>query len=206
MHTLLKGWVITLALVTFIHVLGGVAPVQARIGVGVGTPKIVIEEVLTAGSRYVLPAFTVLNTGDETTVYDLQVMYHEGQMQAPPPREWFEFSPQSVEIAAGQTAEIKIELSLPADAPPSEYFAYLEATPRVPTSSGQTQVGIAAAGKVYFTVEKSSSGHKAILLMGIIIGLGIGSWMLLGAYLRRQRPKSRQETRQARLRTRRYRT
>ncbi len=43
--------------------------VFARIGVGVGTGKITIDENLKPGIIYKLPPLTVVNTGDEASDY-----------------------------------------------------------------------------------------------------------------------------------------
>jgi hypothetical protein len=124
----------------------------ARLGVGVGTGKIVVDEDLKPGVVYELPPLNVLNTGDEKSQYSVTVTYHEGQSEKMPDENWFIFSPSSFELDPGEVQEVKINLNLPVRAEPGDYFAYLEAFPLTEAEEGNTQIGIAAAAKLYFTV------------------------------------------------------
>lgn len=130
--------------------------VFGRIGVGVGTGKIQIDEPLKAGGIYDLPALPVLNTGDEPGEYGVSVEYHEGVPQMRPSREWFYFDPQSFSLNAGEAKIVKVILTLPAKVQPGEYFAYLEGHPVKKSESGQTSIGVAAAAKLYFTVAPAN--------------------------------------------------
>lgn len=125
---------------------------SARLGVGVGTGKIVVEDELKPGTIYTLPSLTVLNTGDEEADYEAAITYHQDQPELEPPEEWFSFSPQKFFLEPGQAQEVKIKLNLPVRAQPGEYFAYLEGHPLKKAEKGQTSIGVAAAAKLYFTV------------------------------------------------------
>lgn len=61
----------------------------ARLGVGVGTGKITVDEDLKAGSIYAVPPVTILNTGDEPSDYELLITYHSDQQEIWPDKEWF---------------------------------------------------------------------------------------------------------------------
>ncbi|MBI2414887.1 hypothetical protein HYV31_03600 [candidate division WWE3 bacterium] len=128
----------------------------ARIGVGIGTGKIQIDEKLKPGIIYELPPLNVLNTGDEVSDYEVAVAYHEKQSQLMPPEAWFIFEPQrfSLEPNAGSTVTVK--LNLPLKTIPGDYFAYLEAHPTKKAENGNTSIGVAAAAKLYFTVEPAN--------------------------------------------------
>jgi hypothetical protein len=129
----------------------------ASIGVGVGTGKIYVDEKLKAGQIYDLPALSVLNTGDEPSQYGVSVEYNEIQPQLKPSRQWFVFYPASFELQPGQAQTVQIRLSLPLKgAAPGDYLAYLEAHPVKNSIAGQTNVGIAAAAKLYFTVAPAN--------------------------------------------------
>ena len=52
---------------------------MAKIGVGVGTGRIDVDEELRPGQAYVLPPFNVLNTGDEPANYRVLLSYNENQ-------------------------------------------------------------------------------------------------------------------------------
>ncbi len=129
---------------------------QAKLGVGIGTGKIVIDENLRPGGVYALPSITVLNTGDIAAIYNLQVTYHKDQPELMPPAEWFTFSPVDFVLQPGDSQMVKIVLTIPLDAKPDAYFAYVEASPTNKVGGGETAVGIAAASKLYFSVDPAN--------------------------------------------------
>ncbi|HDQ16669.1 MAG TPA: hypothetical protein ENN31_00935 [Candidatus Vogelbacteria bacterium] len=130
----------------------------ARIGVGVATSKIIVEEELKPGLIYNLPALSVVNTGTVSGEYTAKIEYHQDQENNPemglcPKEEWFEFVPNTFSLEPGESQQVKIILSLPVrGVVPGNYFAYLEASPITKGISGQSKVGIAAASRLYFTV------------------------------------------------------
>lgn len=126
--------------------------VYAKIGVGVGAGKIKVDENLKPGTIYQLPVLTVLNTGDESSDYEVSITYHEKQPENMPPQNWFIFSPQKFSLDPGKSQPVNIKLNLPVSSKPGDYFAYLEARPVKKTELGNTTVGIAAATRLYFTV------------------------------------------------------
>jgi hypothetical protein len=128
----------------------------AKVGVGVGTGKIVIDQNLKSGSIYDLPPLTVFNTGDVATEYRVEAAYHEQQPELKPSREWFSFTPNKFSLQPGEAQEVKIQLHLPVKTEPGTYFAYLESSPVATGESGNTRVGIAAAAKLYFQVTPST--------------------------------------------------
>jgi len=135
--------------------------VFGRIGVGIGTGKIQVDEPFKAGGIYDLPVLPVLNTGDEPGEYGVSIEYHEGQetnseMGLRPAAEWFNFEPQSFHLEPGKVQIVKITLTLPAKTQPGNYFCYLEGHPVKKSVSGQTSIGVAAAAKLYFTVSPAN--------------------------------------------------
>lgn len=130
--------------------------VYAVIGVGVGTGKIQVEDKLKSGMSYELPPLTVLNTGDEPSDYGVSVAYHQDQPQLAPPKEWFDFSPSKFYLEPGEAQTVDIKLNLPLKTVPGDYFAYLEGFPAKKSQSGSTTIGVAAAAKLYFTIESAN--------------------------------------------------
>lgn len=124
----------------------------AKIGVGVGTGKIKVEEQLKPGIIYKLPLITVINTGDTPSDYAVSVAYQTGQAELSPKADWFIFSPQKFHLDPGKGQAVDIKLNLPLSVQPGKYFAYLEAQPFLKAQKGQTSIGIAAASRLYFTV------------------------------------------------------
>jgi hypothetical protein len=128
----------------------------AKIGVGVGTGKIQVEDELKGGMIYQLPPLTVLNTGDEPADYEVSVSYHQNQPELKPPGEWFSFQPNRFHLEAGEVQTIEINLNLPVRTEPGDYLAYLEGHPLKKSEAGQTTIGVAAAAKLYFTVAPAN--------------------------------------------------
>ncbi len=126
--------------------------VLARIGVGVATGKIIINEKLKPGIIYNLPPLTVLNTGDVSSDYEVAITYFEKQPQLKPDNSWFIFSPQRFHLDPGKVQIVNIKLNLPVSVKPGDYFGFLEAHPIQKDKAGQTTIGIAAAAKLYFTI------------------------------------------------------
>lgn len=126
--------------------------VFAKIGVGVGTGKIQVEDKLKPGVIYELPPLTVLNTGDEESDYEINVSYHEKQPQLRPLQSWFIFSPQKFHLEPSKVQIVTIKLNLPIMTEPGDYFAYIEGHPVRKSVAGNTTVGVAAAAKLYFTI------------------------------------------------------
>ncbi len=126
--------------------------VLAKIGVGVGTGKIQVDEKLRPGIIYQLPSLTVLNTGDEESDYGVLVSFNEKQSELKPKEEWFIFSPQKFHLKPTEVKMVDIKLNLPLRMDPGDYFVYLEARPVTGPNKGGVSIGIAAAAKLYFTV------------------------------------------------------
>lgn len=129
--------------------------VFGRIGVGVGTGKIVVDEPLKPGGVYTLPSLSVLNTGDEAGEYGASIEYHQDQPQIQPAREWFSFNPSSFHLEPGESQSVAVSLTLPVKTRPGDYFAYLEGHP-IKTAKPGTSISVAAAAKLYFTVAPAN--------------------------------------------------
>ena len=146
---------IALSLV-FLFSLGLILPSVslAKLGVGVGLGKVDIDEELSPGGIYKLPTLPVLNTGDEDGEYQVSVTFREDQEEFRPDEGWFTFSPQSFPLKAGESQQVEISVTLPLNIRPGDYFAFLEASPKV--SGEGVSVGVAAATKLNFTVKPAN--------------------------------------------------
>lgn len=130
---------------------------EERVGVGVGSGKIHVEEVLFSGQTYAFPSLTVINTGTVKAEYSIHLTFHENQEQQRPEQDWFRFHPQTFSLEPGQAQLVEISAHFPLITPPGAYFAYLEAAPtHVENKGGSASIGIAAASKLTFTVGESS--------------------------------------------------
>jgi len=147
------------SLILFFAVFFGLifsSAVYAIIGVGVGTGKIQVEDKLKSGMTYNLPILTVLNTGSEPSNYGVSIAYHQDQPELAPPEEWFDFSPSEFYLEPGESQAVDIKLDLPLKTVPGDYFAYLEGAPTKRSQSGSATIGVAAAAKLYFTIEPAN--------------------------------------------------
>jgi hypothetical protein len=129
----------------------------AKIGVGVGTGKIILDQPLKPGLIYSLPPFVVINTGDEASEYEVTIEHRENQPEIRPAKDWFNYKPISFYLEPGKTQTVQTKLSLPVKgAKPGDYFAFLSAHPVSKAEIGGTSVGVAAASKLYFTVAPAN--------------------------------------------------
>ncbi len=144
-------------------------PAEARVGVGIGTGKIILDEPLRPGGQYDLPVVAILNTGDEIADYGMKIQYHMDQPEIRPDREWFSFSPASFRLETRDSRIVLVTISLPVRTPPGDYFAYIEARPEQKSIIGGASVGVAAATKLYFTVEPANAFQGAYWYLASIM-------------------------------------
>lgn len=143
-------------LLFFLLFLFAAMPVFARIGVGIGTGKIQVDEKLNPGTIYELPPVTILNTGDEPSNYTVSITYHEAQPELMPDAGWFTFDPQIFYLEPGASQFVTIKLNVPIKTTPGDYFAYVEGSPTATAQQGTTTIGVAAATKLYFTIAPAN--------------------------------------------------
>lgn len=152
---MVKKLIVTCASV-FLVFLSFVSPASARVGVGVTTGKIQVDERLMAGVIYKLPVFQVINTGDEASDYSVSIEFRENQEEMRTSSEWFKFEPSNFYLEPGDAQAVTVELVLPLDVIPGDYFCFISGHPDLDKQSGVTQIGISAASKLYFTVAPSN--------------------------------------------------
>lgn len=131
-----------------------VQPCLARVGVGVGTGKITVDEPLMPGGTYKIHSMSVMNTGDEASNYSVDVTYLYEQKELRPPEEWVVFNPKTFHLEPNEGKIVELRLNVPMDAPPGNYFCFLEAHPV--TEGGGFRIGVAAATKLYFSVKPAN--------------------------------------------------
>jgi len=127
------------------------------IGVGVGTGKIQVDQILKPGLIYTIPPLTVVNTGDEPVEYTVSIDYNSKQTELKPNKEWFSFDPLVFHLEPSVSQVVQIKLTLPVKIAPGDYFAYVQGQPVQKVSTiGGTSIGVAAAAKLYFTVAPAN--------------------------------------------------
>ena len=128
----------------------------AKIGVGVNSGKIQVDQKLKSGMIYRLPTITVINTGTEASDYEVSVAFHQRQPELRPNAGWFIFSPKRFYLEPGKTQLVEMKINLPLITEPGNYFAYLQASPAKKSNSSGTTIGVAAATKLYFTIVQAN--------------------------------------------------
>jgi hypothetical protein len=129
----------------------------ANAGVGVMPGIIKVDQPLKPGGQYRLSSLQVVNTGNESTDYLVGVTTLGKQSELQPPEDFILFDPsEPFKLDAGANKVISISLSLPVNAKPGDYLAYIEAHP-VSNASGGTSIGVSAATKLYFTIVPTST-------------------------------------------------
>jgi len=129
---------------------------SAKIGVGVATGKIIIEEKIKPGATYILPNFSVVNTGDQNSNYSASIEYKQDIKEMSPPKEWFSMEPSEFNLDPGKVQNIKVKINVPIKATPGDYFVFIEAHPVKTESVSGASINVAAASKLYFTVKPAN--------------------------------------------------
>ena len=148
-----------LVVVFVLFLLGGVAS-ASRIGVGISTGKISLNQGLKPGLTYRLPKIAVFNNGDVSSDYEMTVQFNEKQSQLKPAANWVHFSPQHFSLEPGKARQISMTIRASSSARPGNYFAYIEARPLKKDKSGKTAINIAAASKFSFKVVTTNIFQK----------------------------------------------
>jgi hypothetical protein len=127
-----------------------------KIGVGVGTGKIELNEALKPGMTYYLPAIPVFNNGDVASDYKMSIQLNEKQDELKPDPTWFTFSPATFYLEPGKSTPVNVTLKTSSKARAGKYFAYIEAQPTKNTQQGDATINVAAATKMYFEVKPAN--------------------------------------------------
>lgn len=160
----------------------GSSPAIGKIGVGINIGKIEVNEPLFSGGTYDIAKMTVINTGDETSDYTLDISYLEGQKQLKPEKKWFIFSPVIFSLKPGQAKQVEIKMALPIQTRAGDYFAFVEGRP-IPQKKGLS-VGVAAAAKLTFSVKSSSLFWSVYnWALSVLAGYSPYSYILIGLAL-----------------------
>lgn len=128
----------------------------ARVGVGVATGKITVEEELKPGATYILPNFSVVNTGDEASNYSASIEYKQDVQEMAPPKEWFSMEPSEFFLEPGKVQNVMVKLTIPIKTTPGNYFAFIEAHPVKESETPGASINVAAASKLYFSIKPAN--------------------------------------------------
>lgn len=144
-----------LLLTTLVLLAGAGVEAWADRGVAVDVGRIDLDGPVRPGRDHALPAITVRNPGSETAAYTWSVQPVASDRSSPSP-EWFELTPDTVELAPGETRSTEVVLTPDRGARPGEYEALVAA--QLTTTGQGAQVGAAAATRLTFSVAPLGSG------------------------------------------------
>jgi hypothetical protein len=87
--------------------------------------------------------------------YGIRVSFQHNQSELRPPQAWLDFSPQRFPLEPNQSQAVSITLTIPTNAEPGDYFAFLEAHPIIEREG--VSIGVAAATKLSFSVRPANA-------------------------------------------------
>ena len=132
------------------------ADILAQVGVGIMPGTVRVDEPLLPGGRYNLPSVQVLNTGNVSSDYGVELASMAEQEELQPPADFIVLSPTSFHLEPGANQLVSLSLDIPVRAKPGDYLAYIEAHPVATGAGGGMQIGVAAATKLYFTIKPAN--------------------------------------------------
>ncbi|MDO8524597.1 MAG: hypothetical protein Q7R99_03140 [bacterium] len=129
---------------------------SARVGVGIGTGEIKLEKPLKPGGFYDLPILAIFNTGTEASDYNISIAFYQDSTELRPSKEWFSFTPADFYLEPGKSQTVRTTITVPLKTTPGKYFCFIEGFPVAKTNFGGASVGVAAAAKLYFSVQPAN--------------------------------------------------
>jgi hypothetical protein len=142
--------------------LGFWAPAaNASVGVGIQANPVQLTGSAHPGGSYRLPPLYVVNTGSQAETLSLRVerLQAGAKGAAAVPRSWIQSSwSASSSISASQSANIPLELVVPANAKPGNYSSDIVVTGSTLLGSGDVRFGAAAATGLEFRITPAPAG------------------------------------------------
>jgi hypothetical protein len=125
---------------------------QASVGVGVQAAPVRLASVARAGGSYSLPAVYVLNTGTQAESVSVRIDPMPGGTGRDVPASWVRDTGPGTQLSPHQSAQVPLELVVPAGARPGRYLGAVIVTGSVVISAGRANLGVAAATVLEFRV------------------------------------------------------
>lgn len=128
------------------------AAAEASIGVGIQAGPVSLGKAAHPGGTYQLPAVYVVNTGTQDESVTLKIQRISPGRGLTVPASWVHVGEGAVQLGHNQSAQIPLQLSIPANAKPGRYFSDVVAHGSSTLSAGQANLGVAAATGLDFTI------------------------------------------------------
>jgi hypothetical protein len=128
------------------------AAAYASVGVGVQAGPVRLSGAAHPGGTYALPPVYIVNTGtqDESVALRIERISHGTGRTIP--RAWIQIGALPSSLGHGQSARIPLNLVVPTDARPGQYFSDVVVTGSATLAVGGAHLGVAAATDLEFRV------------------------------------------------------
>jgi hypothetical protein len=172
---------------------------NASIGVGIQANPVLLSGSAHPGGSYLLPPVYVQNTGSQAETLSVRVerLQKSAEGTNTVPGSWIQSTWSSgSSIPAGQSANIPLQLTPPANAKPGRYFSDIVVTGSTLVGSGDVRFGAAAATGLEFRITSVPPGGlpawKLWTLIALIaIGAAVFTYKRLGVRVRIERQGGR---------------
>ena len=128
------------------------ATADASIGVGIQASPVSLGKAAHPGGTYQLPAVSVINTGTQNESVTIKIQRISPGRGLTVPASWIHVGEGPVQLGHNQSAQIPLQLTIPANAKPGRYFSDVVAHGSSTLSAGQANLGVAAATGLDFTI------------------------------------------------------
>lgn len=171
----------------------------ASIGVGIQAGPVSLSKAAHPGGTYQLPAVYVINTGTQDESVTLKIQRISPGHGLTVPSSWIRVEEGPVRLGHSQSAQIPLQLSIPANAKPGRYFSDVVAHGSSTLSAGQANLGVAAATGLDFTIAPGAISQPWFHLPSwwlqglgglIIVAAGIFFFRMSGVRIRVERKPS----------------
>lgn len=128
----------------------------ADVGVSLSTGAVAVDVPIEAGRDLDLPPVSVVNPGDLTSTYRLEVVPDLSGGAREVPRSWVELDRTEVQVGPGGAVPFRTRLSVPSDAPSGRYEVVVSSA-LASTAEGAVGTGAAAGVRISFVVAASDA-------------------------------------------------
>jgi hypothetical protein len=157
------------------------APVAAyaSVGVGVQAGPVRLAGAAHPGGTYALPPVYVVNTGTQAESVTIQIeRISRGTGRTIPPT-WIQVAGLPAALGHGQSARIPLNLVVPSQARPGQYFSDVVVRGSAALTVGGAHLGVAAATDLEFRVAPGTVSHGwfsvpswVLTVVAVIVVLG----------------------------------
>ena len=133
------------------------AVAEASIGIGIQAGPVRLAENAHPGGSYALPAVYVVNTGSADESVTIKIERISPGHGLTVPASWIHAGNTPVHLGQKQSTRVALQLDVPSNAKPGQYFSDVVAHGSGSLSAGHANLGVAAATGLDFTVARGAA-------------------------------------------------